>query len=269
LILAQFKTNNMKFSATLLLLASLVAAHGDEKHGNSTAPAACVSNIECKLQELMKNKETAKKFESCASKTDPELTKCIYSALGLKDQQIEKLGKLQKSIATCTPSEQAGSTLAACLEKCTDAKKEECSGQCMQPIIADYGKCVKKVAGKPDIDLAKSLQCSKSKCTQSSLSELFDCDYNCNKELYDALTAKSGDDSHTEKDGKSGNSTTSTDKPKDESKGKDDTPKDSKPGNSTTSTDKPKGGNASAMVNLGMNTFGTMAVGSILFALLV
>ncbi|KXN68716.1 hypothetical protein CONCODRAFT_86352 [Conidiobolus coronatus NRRL 28638] len=260
----------MKFSATLLLLASFVAAHGDEPHGNSTAPATCVSNIECKLNELTKSKDAAKKFEACGSKTDEaEMTKCIYSALGLKDKQIENLAKLQKSIASCNPTTEAITSAAPCLEKCTGAKQEECSAKCMQPMVVEYGKCVKKLAGKPDLDLAKSLECSKTKCTQSSLSELFDCDYTCNKELYDALIAKSGGDSTTDKDSKDG-------KTKEDGKGKDDTTKDGKSGNSTekdgksgNSTEKDKGGKSSAMTSYGMNSFGTMAIGTILFALLV
>jgi hypothetical protein len=241
----------MKFSATLFLLASLVAAQGDEKQGNSTSTAPCVSKIECKINEEKNSADAAKKFEACASKTDAELTKCIYSALGLKDQQIEKIEKLEKPISKCSPTAETINTLTSCVGACTGDKIDDCVAKCMEPLISEYGKCIKKIAGKPDFDFNKSIECS-SKCNQDSLSEIFDCDYSCNKELYDALTAKSGEDSLTEKDGKSGNST--------------DKSKDGKSGNST---DKSKGGNSSAMNNFGMNSFGAMAVGTILFALLV
>ncbi|KXN68715.1 hypothetical protein CONCODRAFT_166300 [Conidiobolus coronatus NRRL 28638] len=253
----------MKFSATLFLLASLVAAHGDEPHGNSTTPAtACVTKIDCKLNEEKSDSDAAKKLESCASKTDEaEKTKCIYTALGLKDEQAEKLNKLEKSIAKCAPGAETTSALAPCLGACTGDKKEECIGKCMESVIVEFGKCVKKLAGKPDFDFSKSLECS-SKCTQDSLSEVFDCDYDCNKDLYEALITKSGEDSLTGKDSKDGKD----DKTKEEGKGKEDAAKDGKSGNST---EKAKGGKSSAMTNFGMSSFGAIAVGTIIFSLLV
>jgi hypothetical protein len=243
----------MKFATTFLLLSSLIVALPSEDKKETTPAAPCFNALVCKIGAQKKDPETMKKLKECESKKDDaEKAKCTYSSLGFKDDQVEKIAKLQKPIDTCaTPSE---TSLKACADKCTDdKKKEECVKECATKEAGVFGTCVAKAAGKPDFDLKDSGKCS-SECKQDSLSDLFACDYKCNKELYDALTTKSGDDKEDkDKEGK--------DK---EGKDKEEKKKEEKP-----KEEKDKSGNSSAMSNFGMSSFGAMAVGTVLSALLI
>ncbi|KXN68713.1 hypothetical protein CONCODRAFT_18845 [Conidiobolus coronatus NRRL 28638] len=256
----------MKFATTFLLLTSLIVALPSEEK-KETTPAPCVNKLVCKIEEQKASKDNADKLKECeAKKEEADKAKCTFSTLGFKDEQIEKVSKLQSPFKTCATS--SNTNLKTCADKCTGDKKDECTKKCTAEGAEEFSKCAIKESGLKEFDAKKAGECSTTKCTQTSLSEIFDCEYTCNKELFDALVTKAGDS----KDDKSKDDKSKDDKTKEE--GKDDKAKDDKTKDDKAKDDKTKDGKAkdeksSAMTNFGMTSFGAMAVGTILSALLI
>jgi hypothetical protein len=254
----------MKFATTLLLLSSLIVAlPSEDKKGDSTSQPTCVHIVQCKIEELKKDKDNEKSLEACDFMSEEnDKSKCTLEALGLESEQVDQFIKLDKFITKCTQNSNA--TFTKCTEKCEkEKKKDECINKCKESNIDEIGKCTTKIAEKSDFDIKKSAKCSNG-CTEKTLSEVFKCDYKCNKALYDALLTKSSEDNLTEKDNKDGKD----DKAKEE-KTKEDKSKEEKTKEEKSKEDKDKTGSSSAMTNFGTDSFGAIAIGTILSTLII
>jgi hypothetical protein len=151
----------------------------------------CFSRLECIFDQAQDNEKVLENIEKCRSyeydaKID-EIT-CINKAYGLNDEQSKLFINIVYSIDKCNPNNDPN--MRNCVDKCNPAINSNCSQSCGEVYQLIVETCLAKLANKPNFDVKKSIQCANS-CNQATVSEVFDCDYNCKREIYDNLIINS------------------------------------------------------------------------------
>jgi hypothetical protein len=200
----------MKYSLSLAFLTSAVVSQLDI---SSLIPNyQCNTPLECNaINIILGNPLNLIKGASCVSKsTDNEKLQCGLESTGLSNDQAQNFIKRKPLADKCV---KMNDTLSSCIKACSGDNKESCVNKCFEPTLNDYYSCLAKEAKLDNFDSKKAIDCGNS-CTQSDLSDLFNCDYKCNESLYKKLT---GDNLEVKND-KNSTESSSTTKPNSASK---------------------------------------------------
>ncbi|KXN67197.1 hypothetical protein CONCODRAFT_10796 [Conidiobolus coronatus NRRL 28638] len=158
----------------------------------------CHTKVECKILDFMKDAIKSGKDAECKSKsTSTETTKCQLEAFGLNKDQAELAGKVYPYTKQCAAK--SVTEFKTCTVGCTKQNdRDACLESCSISLKTEAEECLEKLAGKSTENASKNAKCM-VECDKNSYSEIFDCEYNCHKDVLDALASK---DSSKEDDNK-------------------------------------------------------------------
>jgi hypothetical protein len=184
----------MKLSIVLLAASMLKAQIEGIKAGNE-----CNTKVECKVLNFMKEAINSGKGAECESKGALEdATKCQLEAFGLSKDQAELASKVYPYTSQCTPK--SDTEFKTCTVGCTKQDdRDSCLENCAISLKVKAVECLEKMAGKSTSDASKNAKCM-VECDKNSYSEIFDCEYNCHKDVLDALASKSPGENGDSKD---------------------------------------------------------------------
>jgi hypothetical protein len=184
----------MKLSVVLLAV-SMLKAHVED----SGSDVECYTKKDCKVLDFMKEAMNSGKHYECEKKgTLAENAKCQLEAYGLSKDQAELSWKAFPYTIQCNP--EPDTEFKTCITGCTKTNdSDSCLESCTMPVRVKVEECLEKLAGKSTSDASKNVKCI-LECDENSYSEMFDCEYNCHKDVIDALI----DNNSSKKDEDSG-----------------------------------------------------------------
>ncbi|KXN64619.1 hypothetical protein CONCODRAFT_14210, partial [Conidiobolus coronatus NRRL 28638] len=158
----------------------------------------CYTKVDCKVLNFMKEAIESGKGAECENKgAIAEATKCQLVAYGLSKNQAELAWKVFPYTSQCVP--EVETEFKTCTVGCTKQKdRDACLEDCALPPKVKSEECLDKLAGKSTSNASKNAKCMMG-CDKNSYSEVFDCQYNCHKDVLDALAGKDGDGKDSDK----------------------------------------------------------------------
>jgi hypothetical protein len=150
----------------------------------------CFTKSDCKLTKIIKDAQKSENVRACAKTgTRDDVAKCISKALGLNNDQVDLAFKIAPYARKCVPL--TNTEFYNCTTGCTELKdRDDCLENCTLPSKVKSEECLAKSAGKSTQNATESAKCLYT-CDYDTYAEIFDCQYKCQKDVYDALAAKS------------------------------------------------------------------------------
>jgi hypothetical protein len=149
----------------------------------------CYSKVDCKILKLMNDAINSGKFEECMDTMMLEdANKCVYNVLGLDKDQADLAWKIAPYARKCAPI--LDIEFDTCTVGCTKLKdRYDCLDKCTLPLRLEAEECLEELAGVSTENASKNAKCIMG-CDKDTYAEIFDCQYKCRKNVFDALAAK-------------------------------------------------------------------------------
>ncbi|KXN68712.1 hypothetical protein CONCODRAFT_8969, partial [Conidiobolus coronatus NRRL 28638] len=118
-------------------------------------------DIVCRFNVLTDSPQIQQKIQNCLSiKDSKDRNQCAYSALGFKQSNINSIVKLSPFQDKCQVPNYTPESI----------------------------KCLAGLAGLSSYNVDRGIGCS-NMCTQSTIEALYECEYSCNKDVYNKLVS--------------------------------------------------------------------------------
>jgi hypothetical protein len=173
----------MKFN--LVLLTSILQLQAKE----TGIHLECYTKVDCKVLDFMKEAMESEKGAECMSKdVISDHQKCQLKIFGLSEDQAELALKVLPYNLQCMIKPET--EFETCAVGCTKQKdRDGCLENCALSSKVKTEECLNKLAGKSTGDASKNAKCI-MKCDKNSYAEIFNCIYNCHKDVIDTLVDK-------------------------------------------------------------------------------